>query len=530
MIKSKFLIFILFSLLFCSCRKDMDKTSWDTEVIAPLINASLNINNLLPDSILQTNPDSSLKIVYKNNFYNLSMDTLFKIPNTTLHQAYATPFPYTFSAGQQVVPTSISETTYNLQGVQLRTITVKNGLVKYSIKSMIHEVTDFVYSIPSAKLNGVPFSINVSVPAAVGTTPGIYSKTFDLSGYIFDLTGNNHSNINTISTSLSASVSPLGQAVLVNPADSLVIDNTFYNIFPHYAKGYFGQNTFNIGPVQSNFTMFERLVGGIIKLEDVSINLKIENPIGLDSRIYINNLSSINTRTGQTVNLANSIVGSPTNINRAAESGGVVYQTVANFPLNTSNSNIKNMIENLPDKLGYNLQLSTNPLGNVSGSNDFIYSDKLLKVGMEMEIPLSLMAKNLILVDTLNIDISNNNGAQNIKSATITLFADNGFPFDAGLQFYLLNDHNIIADSLFGYANVIDEAPINSSLRVISTKLTKIVIPVNESKINLLYNTKKIMIKMKFNTSAQPNYIKIYSDYTIGLKLVGDFNYTIKVQ
>jgi hypothetical protein len=509
----------------------MEKPSWDTEILAPLVNASLDINNLLPDSLLQANADSSLKIVYQNDIYKLSMDTLFKIPDTTLHKAYNIPIPLTLNPGDVVISNNLTETTYALQGTQLRTIIIKSGFVRYTIKSFIHEITDFVYKIPSAKdSNGNPFSINISVPAAVGSSPGIYTKVYDLSGYTFNLTGISNNKVNTLYTSLTASVSPLGQPVLINPADSLIIDNVFYDLLPYYAKGYFGQNTFNIGPDQTNFTLFNRITSGSVNLEDVKFDLKIENPIGMDARVFINNLSSINSHNGTTINLNNSIIGSPININRAAESGGNVYPTYADFPLTTTNSNIKPMIENLPDKFGYTIKISTNPLGNVSGSNDFIYADNLLKAKMNIEIPLSLVASNLTLADTFDLNISTNNGAQNIHSGTITLFANNGFPFDAGLQFYLLNDNNVIADSLLGYANTIDEAPVNASYRVIGKKLTKIVIPIDEAKMKLLYNTKKIMLKIKFNTGNQPQYIKIYSDYTIDVKLVGDFNYTIQLQ
>jgi hypothetical protein len=147
-----------------------------------------------------------------------------------------------------------------------------------------------------------------------------------------------------------------------------------------------------------------------------------------------------------------------------------------------------------------------------------------------MEIPLSLVANNLTLVDTLNITVSNNNGTQDVHSGYITMYANNGFPFDASLQFYLLNGVNTVVDSLFGYVNTIVEAPINSSLRVIDKKLTKIVIPINENKMSELYATKKVRLKVKFNTSSKPQYIKIYSDYSIDVKLVADFNYTVHIQ
>jgi len=527
--KVAFLVcFILLSLF--SCRKELEKPSWDTEILAPLVNASLDITNILPDSILQVNLDSSLKIAYSNDIYKLSMYTLFKIPDTAIHNGYTIPFPVTLNPGDVVINNNSTETTYALQGVELRTATIKSGYVRYTIKSYIKEVTDFVYSIPSAKLNNIPFSINISVPAAVGSSPGIFTKVYDLSGYTFNLTGISNTKVNTLYTTLTASISPSGQSVLVNPSDSLIIDNIFYDIVPYYAKGYFGQNIFNVGPSQSAFTMFNRIVDGSVDLEDINFNLTIENPIGMDARVFINNLSSINTRTGNTVNLNNSIIGSPINVNRATESGGNVFSTYATFPLTVSNSNIKNMIENLPDQFGYIMEVNTNPLGNVSGSNDFIYSDKLLNARLDMEIPLSFIASNLILADTFNLSLSNNNSIQNIHSGTVTLFANNGFPFDAAMQFYLLDDNDVVADSLLGYANTIDEAPINQSNRVIAKKLTKIVVPLSESRMDLLYKSKKILLKIKFNTSNQPQYMKIYSDYTIDIKLVGDFNYTIQLQ
>jgi hypothetical protein len=173
------------------------------------------------------------------------------------------------------------------------------------------------------------------------------------------------------------------------------------------------------------------------------------------------------------------------------------------------------------------MQVITNPLGNVSGSNDFIYSDKLMKATLNMEIPLSLVARNLTLVDTLAMNLSSANGAQNVKSGTITLFANNGFPFDASIQIYLLNDQNAIADSIFSVINTIDEAPINTALRASTKKLTKLVVPISESKMSLLYSTKRVALKVKFNTSAQPSYIKIYSDYRMDVNLVGDINYSV---
>lgn len=534
--KLSFILLALSTFLLFSCRKPTDKPYWDTELLAPIVNASMNINNLLPDSILQTNADSSLKIVYNNEINVLSIDTLFKMHDTTLHQAYNLPVAQTLVPGGVIVPYNVTSTTYQLPGVQLRTVIIKSGKVRYTIKSFIHEVTVFNYSIPSASLNGIPFSILINVPAAVGSTPGIYTHEYDLSGYSIDLTGTIHNAVNTIYTSLQANVSASAtSSVVINPQDSLVIDNTFSGLIPYYAKGYFGENTFIVGPSTTDFSFLRRITSGTLQFQDVTVNMQIENPIGMDARMYINSLQSINTRTNSTVPLTTNygLIGQPININRAAESGSGldnVYPTYANFPLTTANSNIKPFIENLPDKLGYTMKVITNPLGNVSGSNDFIYSDKLLKASLNIQIPLSLIAHNLTLVDTLSLNIGNTNGVQNVHSGTLTLFANNGFPFDGTMQMYLLNDHNIAVDSVFGYASTIAEAPINASYKAIGKKLTKIVIPVSADKMNLLYNTKHVLLKVKFNTASQPNYMQIYSYYALDVNIVADFNYTVRLQ
>lgn len=522
-----FIIPLVITILIFSCKKKED-TYWDTHVLGPLVYASLSIDNLLADSIIQANPDSSLKIVYQNDVYKFAVDTLFKIPDTTLHQFYTIPVAFTLNPGQPVVNNNTSETTYSLPEVQLRTVTIKSGYVHYRIKSYINEETNFNYKIPPAKLNGNSFEINVIVPAAVGDTPGIYDATFDLSGYVIDMTGISHNKVNTLYTSFTAKVSPDGQPVLVNTNDSIVIENTFYDVIPYYAKGYFGQNTFNIGPDETRFDIFNRIVDGTLQLEDVNFTFNIRNPIGIDARILINNLSSVNTRTGTTINLTNSIVGSPININRASESGGYVYPYNVTFPLTVSNSNIKQMIENLPDKFGYAMDITANPLGNISGSNDFVYSDNLLNASLDLNIPLSLIANNLTLVDTVNLDITGS-VTEDLQSGTFTLYADNGFPFDASLQMYMLNDAGMVVDSLFPSINTIDEALVDANYKVSEKRLTKIALTLDETKMSRLLNTKNMIMKVKFNTVAQPNYIKIYSNYSIDVKLVGDFNYTIHV-
>ena len=59
----KILAICLIVFIFFSCRKDFERPNWDVYLLAPLIKTTLTLEDLLPDSIIQTNPDTSIKLV-----------------------------------------------------------------------------------------------------------------------------------------------------------------------------------------------------------------------------------------------------------------------------------------------------------------------------------------------------------------------------------------------------------------------------------------------------------------------------------
>ena len=88
----KIAVVLLVIFTFFSCRKDFEKPNWDVDLLAPLIKTTLTLNDLLPDSIIQTNPDTSLKLVYQTDLFDVDMDSIFKIPDTTVTDVYTFGF------------------------------------------------------------------------------------------------------------------------------------------------------------------------------------------------------------------------------------------------------------------------------------------------------------------------------------------------------------------------------------------------------------------------------------------------------
>ncbi len=518
---------LLFSSCICflainSCRKG-DNASWDVNALTPLVKTSMDINNLIADSLIQMNGDSSLKIVYENNFFKFNTDSLFQIPDTTLDTSFTSPIQQPFTAGQSILPGANQDNTFSVSTVQLTKSIIRSGKLILSATNGVQGPLELDFKIPSATLNSIPFDKAEIVPAKVGSTPGTFTKEYDLKDYVIDMRGMSGNKFNTVVTYVGLKAAA---NLTVNAGDNVTIKYSFVDIVPQYAKGYFGQTTTVIGPDVTDFPLFKKITSGTLKIEDIDVSLSLENSIGVDAKATLTDFTSINTHNNSQVTLQHAIMNNPILLNRAVDVNSIVTPYTYSVTLNPNNSNIKNLIENLPTKLRYALKVEINPLGNVSGGNDFVYYDKLMKASLNMTMPLSLVATNLTLQDTLGFDGAGN-VSTDIHSGNLVLYANNGFPFDASVQLYLLDDNKNQLGVLMPPVNTIDEAPLDSQLKVMQKKLTKLVIPVSDAMLEALRHTKSLRMVVKFNTSSQPNYVKIYSGYSIDLQLVGDFGYTV---
>jgi len=520
------------ALFYNSCRKSSSSPSWDVDILAPLIKSSLTINNLIPDSLLQDNPDSSIKIVYNSDLINFSSDTLAKVPDTTLTLSFKDLTDFNYYGGHYLITPTTSTINFKLGDVQLKKATIKTEFIRLYLENRVDSMVVFEYKIPSATLGGVPFDVVDSIPGKSGNTPTIYDKTFSLAGYTVDLTGPSGTGSNIVTTFVKAYVSKRVSYVTIKPTDSLYIINSAYSIKPAYAKGYLGQSTTMVGPQQTDFSLFSGIKSGILNLPNVNIDVVLENSIGADARIKISNISAINSSSGINIPLVcSSVINKSININRALETGiasSPVIPSTQTLHINSSNSNISSLLNIYPDKLGYSMQVNVNPLGNVSGDNDFVYSGYGIKAKLNVSIPLSVVASNLTLSDTLLLDLSSIKQEDNVNGGFLYLYTTNGLPLDAGIQIYLLDSKLHITDSLLTPpSNIIASALVDASFKVTEAVNTKLTIPVTKAKIAELVKTKKALVVARFNTTKQPNPVSIYSNYKLDFKLIADLNYRI---
>lgn len=527
----KAVFFFFFSLfLLGSCRKDWQKPSWEVDVLAPVFHTQLTIGDLLPDSLLQVNPDTSLTLLFNSTIYRMSLDSLVDLPDTTFADTFALP-PFVPSVnvnpGQQIF-TQTEEKKFYGGEAELKRVITENGTCQFTIISTVNQPTDYTYTINNATLAGQPFTTTVTVPAGSVSSPTVYTASYSLAGYDFDLTSSTGSEYNTYKTTISIKLNANASATTVTNQDEVIIETKFIDLIPAYALGYFGSEQITMPLTETEFDIFNRIISGSLDIDQLDVNLKLRNGIGADARITLQQLSSVNSVTTASASLSHSIINSDVNINRAQDISNSPVETVYTINLNNTNSNIDQMLETLPDKFAVLMEANINPLGNVSAHSDFFYSTGTLEADLEIEMPLSLIATDLVIADTVDIDVNKGENGY-VTKGTFRFFVENGFPLDAELELWLL-DGNLQPVSMIVTQGNILQAYTNAQNRVTAPRTSEVIAELGTTEMDQLYNADKVMLRVKFNTSSQTQHVTIYDDYYFDIKMTADFTFKIEEQ
>ena len=275
-----------------------------------------------------------------------------------------------------------------------------------------------------------------NVPAAVNGVPGTVNGTIDISGYSINLTGQNGSQFNTYTQNVVANIVSNGTTQHITLADSLNIKYELDSIEPSYIKGYVGRDTV-ITADSAAFSFLNIFKSGSINLQSVNMNFTAVNGIGVGGQVKLNGLTAQNSVTNSSVQLQGAVVGQALNISPATDFP--LTPSVNSLSLNSGNSNIQNLLNILPNKLLYNVNIQTNVNGNNNQYRQFAYLSSNLNVNLDAEIPLSLIANNLLLQDTVAFNLSNSNTSLNgISGGTLNIILENKYPITANVTMVVL--------------------------------------------------------------------------------------------
>ncbi len=510
-------------LLLASCKRD-GWPEWDVDVNIPLFTSEIGLGDIVADSLLESGDDHLLTLCVRSNIYNFDLDSLVSLPDTLSQKIYPGIPGITINPGQQIFTQTESE-KLSFPGAEITRVDLRKGMISIEFVNTLPEEVVIRYKILSAQKNGQIFEVFETIPAG-GPQPYHYLKRFDLSGYSLDMSGADHLSSNYILISSSASLAATADPVTLTSSDVLNMLVKFEDVSIAYGRGYFGQQYFEWGPDLSAIKLFDAVQSGSLDLESMKMKLTVENGFGVDARVIFRELTAVNTFSSSEISLNSPVIGQTINIGRGLESGdpaAPVIPTRQVFDL--SSSNILNMVELLPNQMRYHVDVTVNPLGNISGGNDFVYYGNYLNTFLDMEIPLSLKTNNLILGDTLNFAPGDPEDMAHINGGILNLKITNGFPLNAvirvcaldssGNQLLTLVDQKLVAAAALdgtGFAPLAQESVIS--------------VPLDRHAIDLLYVSSALYLEARLNT-AGTDYVSLYDSYRIRLSASARFNYEI---
>lgn len=513
--------------LFISCSRE-EQTSWDIDVLAPLAETRLSVNNLIADSLIVSASGDPVLIRYENQFNLIPNDSLYFIPDTSFSSSFSLPFSINLPAGFEVVDLS-QVVRFNYKDVQLSEAIIESGIANFKIYNSISDKIFVDYSIPNASISGQSLQFNnIEIGPGSNQTPTVFEKNINLNGYFLNLRGDLGNLSNQFRVNLNAKLNPDGSgATTYANLPILTYQYNFKNIKPYYVRGYLGQSSFTGNDYLSLSEM--KKLSGIIHLQDITLNVEIENSIGADFSLNFQNIKA--SRNGTELQLNHPIIGNNQQLSRAQHSaqGDLPYTpTYKNYSFNSSNSNIKALIELLPDRLSFEANASLNPLGNVSSGNDFLYKNSNVRVKTTLDLPLSFSANALTFTDTLTTLGIESTSTENVLAGDLQILATNSFPFDLLVKGYLLDENKVLIDSLLSNQTIL-AAAVNDLLRVTQSKQTTLKVPVSETLKLHLSQARYIVLKARLNTQPEDIILPMYDDYELHLQLIGNGKYRIKI-
>lgn len=528
------LIFVLL-LPFLSCKKG---TSWDVDAAFPIAQSHLNFSNFFGDTIFKADNTGLLHIAFSKDIINFTMDSLVKLPDTTVSIGFTSPFTSQLNPGTIVFSNNAStdrEITFNVtNGVELNKAIVKKGYLKVEYFNTYSQPLNFNYQINSATLWGNILQINQTISGGSVSSPATLTKVYPLDDYVISLTGLTNTKINTLVQSYTITTDPSGSPDQLLPGQGLSVKLSFSKVVPAYVQGYFGQQDLSFGPDSSFIGLLDNFKPSNFALTQSEINFRIINEFGIELSSTISDIRSIKTTPPNVVSLNAGNLLQTINVNRAGKTNNgsnPVFPWVKQININSSNSNLNAFLQNLPNYLGYKVKAKLNPLGNVSAGNDFGYYGHGLKVIADVDIPFEISADYFNLINYAKIDLTGISQLSNVNSCDMILQARNNYPFKAQIQGYMLNTQDQVVDSLFTWDNnTIQSAITNSSNVVLNYVDTKLVASFNKTKIEHLRQCSRIKFVTYLYLPNQPTPIRIKDDNYLDLILSAFVDYNVKTK
>jgi hypothetical protein len=292
-----------------------------------------------------------------------------------------------------------------------------------------------------------------------------------------------------------------------------------------YIDGYLGYHVFAVDGNIIDVGLFNPWLSGSFDFQNPKITLSVDNAFGLPVRSRINKME-LTSITGKQVKLESPFV--TTGIDFAypsfSEQGKI---KTTNFDFNRNNSNIRDIFNEKTKTISYDISALVNPERDTT-IKGFITGDSYFVVRVAVEVPLLASVNQVVIGDTLDIDLSQQD---EVVSAEFKAITTNDFPADLSVQAFFLDDQGNPIEALFaGAGYTLPAATLAANGKTMPGKENTLLVPMDSERYQRIRHSKRVAILGTINTtgSERQEPVWIYDNYGLGVRLGVKFTYKKK--
>lgn len=449
-----------------------------------------------------------------------SLDIRFKVSGLKAREARAI-FP------SQTVDSVLDELVYEFsapyEDIRLTKAVLEQGKIEADVISTLEDRVGFFYSLPSVTKGGQVPAIEGLLEAAPPDGQYIYQQVEPMDGFVMDLTRNGRT-FNTIEQFYKIDLIYSGKLVTIDLNDSLRLNVRIKDAIPAYVEGYFGRDTLKLsGKAEVDF--LQTLNVSSLQLEKPEATLRFVNGLGMGFAADFNRLQARNTETGANMALQSDWLSSPAYI-PPPPFQDTSQQTEVLFPLTNDNSNLKSFINLLPNEIEYQVDIDYNINGNPISLNNFASRNSRVYGILDLEIPLYGFVEGLWRQDTARLDFTSQN-LENIQGGSLILQFDNRFPLEVMVDAAIFDDNGLMVFPLAEQAPI---APgeINPAGYVPAAQRSEIRAAFTPEQLeDIIALGKQIILRYRISSRPSGQPVKLYEDYFIDARIIGEFTYEV---
>ncbi len=419
---------------------------------------------------------------------------------------------------------------------KLYRVLVEKGRFHYEITSTIGLATEFIVEFPSVDSVGVS---PITKRATMTNEHPHYSDDWTLDQNNIDLTQNPNQPYNSIPVKIGYKVNTTGGMLYFGPEQFIKVEITNPDsIVFAYAEGdlaKFDQNLFNDVLDFDLKEFVSDYISGDLKFYDPKIHVNFENPVGIGGDLELNIVGKDDK--GNTIDAFSGYSNMWTIHRPTCDSvfNGLERKNTFNIDKNTSN--VVDFINLLPSKINYGGVFHVNadvpdgmPILNCISNKGHA------RLGVEIELPLNMSAKNLVIQQEVPLDMSDLGDLSAIERVRLYVNTEHQLPVSATMKLSLLDTTLAVGKQYLGTLDmiVLESAPTTNGKVARDAKKSsedEITLEKGNPLLDNFKQANKLLVELLLETDKNGDVpVIFYSYYGLKLNLAADckFIYTSK--